>query len=79
MEVLTYEIYHNIQHIQFKLDEQYSYHFAEAIHESVVIFYHKAIGIDCAFKNNSLSPFLTSTVKKIGLSVVYIPRHLKML
>ena len=34
MELFTYEVYHNTQHIQFKLDEKYAYHSAESIHES---------------------------------------------
>ena len=54
MKLFTYEVYHNFQYIQFKLEEQYAYHSVEAIHESVVS--NKAIGIDCGFKNNSLSP-----------------------
>ena len=51
----------------------------EPIHESVesLIIYYEAIGIDCAFKNNSLSPFNFNNFLKInlGISVVYIPTY----
>ena len=61
MKLFTYELYHNIQHVQFKLDWYYANHSAEAQHESVVslIINHEAIGINCAFKNYSLSPSFT--------------------